>query len=69
MYCVRPNELCVRQGREVQLPEELRVRQVEGAEVAPGHSAERSRWTSWRLRSIYVPGSRPHWCPPWLPAP
>ena len=36
MFCMRPNELCVRQGRQVQLPEELRLRQVEGAEVETG---------------------------------
>ena len=36
MFCMRPNELCLRQGRQVQLPEELRLRQVEDAEVATG---------------------------------
>lgn len=36
MLCMRTHELFVRQGRQVQLPEGLPLRQVEDAEVAPG---------------------------------
>ena len=36
MFRVRTNELFVRQGRQVQLPEGLRLRQGEAAEIAPG---------------------------------
>jgi hypothetical protein len=34
MFCVRANELFLRQGRQVQLSEGLRLCQVEAAEVA-----------------------------------
>ena len=36
MFCVRTDELFVRQGGQVQLSEGLRLRQGEAAKVAPG---------------------------------
>ena len=44
MFCVRTNELFLRQGRQVQLPEGLCLRQIEdAAEIALRTQSERSR--------------------------